>query len=92
MEEGNKFKLIDGVFETRDAKEILLSLIGHKIQYHNTRIFGDLERYGISDEHSVTRVEQLKQTRKQIVQLIEECEKSSKQLVLRAIISIEPLK
>lgn len=92
MEEGNKFKLIDGVFDIKDAKEILLSLIGHKIKYHNTKIFGDLERYGVHDEHSITRLEQLKKTRQKIVQLIEMSEKTNKQLVLNATITIETVK
>ncbi len=66
-----QFNLIDGIFDSEEAKEILLCLIDSKIQFHNNRIFSHEIRFGTKNNDSVNRIEELKETKKQILQMIE---------------------
>jgi hypothetical protein len=91
MDNIKKFKLIEGEFTAADAKEMLLSLIGNKIQFHYHKIFGKEVRFGEKDEHSVTRVHQLTQSRQEVLELIAEAKKNNKRLVISSHVTIEIL-
>ncbi|MBK0383455.1 hypothetical protein I5M32_10830 [Pedobacter sp. SD-b] len=62
-----KFKLIDGVFNAVDAKEILLTLIDKKIKFHELKSFSNEIKAGSTDGESLERVEELKKTRDHII-------------------------
>ena len=85
------FKLIDGIFSPEDAREILLHIIENKIHFHNLRIFGTEERFGVKDEHSIKRVQELKETRDQIVAVLDEAKEKRKNITLRSLVSIDVL-
>jgi hypothetical protein len=82
---------MEGVFNSKDAKEILLSFICYKIQYHNLKIFGEEERSGVKNEHSAIRIEQLQEVRKQILRLIKESEHKNKKLEISSTITIRTI-
>ena len=66
-----QFYLIDGQFATGDAKDILNALFTQKINYHKLKNFSHEERYGISDERSVKRLEELKRDKTTIIQFLD---------------------
>ncbi|HOZ51164.1 MAG TPA: hypothetical protein PLU17_04865 [Chitinophagaceae bacterium] len=83
------FKLIDGVFNSKDAKEILLSIIDNKINFHSHRVFSKDIRFGTLDDFSANRIQELKQARAEIVDLIQDSEEKNTQMILHSNISIE---
>jgi bisphosphoglycerate-dependent phosphoglycerate mutase len=52
--------LINGTFSEEDAKEILRNLFEYKINYHKIRDFNSQIRFGLQEEHSLQRAEELK--------------------------------
>lgn len=85
----NKFKLIEGEFTPSEAKEILLNLFGHKIEFHNLKSFANLEMSGKKDKHSESRVKQLNAMREDLIELLDESEKKNKKLTINSVIKIE---
>ncbi len=65
-----KFKLIDGIFTTDEARSVLFQLFEHKINFHNREIFSAQERFGISSTTSRKRVEELKAAKENIRQIL----------------------
>ncbi len=70
-EEKEKFKLVEGTFKVSDAKEILLGLIEHKIQFHNRKIHGHAERHGEVDTPNKERLKVLRQTRDKLIEYLD---------------------
>jgi hypothetical protein len=66
-----KFKLIEGVFSAKDAKEILLTFIEEKIKFHELKSFSAEVKTGHKSEEALIRVEELKKTRRELVELLE---------------------
>ena len=60
MNKIEKLTLIEGNFSEEEAKEILMSIFSNKIQFHETKNFSSLERYGIQDEIASNRIPALK--------------------------------
>lgn len=63
----SQFKLIDGEFRIDEAKEVLINLLEFKIQYHNKQNFSSEIRNGETDERSLTRQEDLKRTKQELL-------------------------
>ncbi|MCB0696507.1 MAG: hypothetical protein KDC07_04035 [Chitinophagaceae bacterium] len=70
------FTLIDGHFDPSGAKEVLVALVTEKINYHNRKNFSHEERFGVPDQHSLARIEQLKEARRQLVDYLGRLDKS----------------
>ena len=49
MTSTNNIKLIEGNFNPDEAKEVLLSLFNHKIQFHEAKNFSSEIRFGVED-------------------------------------------
>ncbi|MCB0737028.1 MAG: hypothetical protein KDC92_05910 [Bacteroidetes bacterium] len=62
--------LIDGTYSSEQARDILLNLVGSKINFHNQEIFSLQERFGRNSAHSVKRVAELKQVRDNLIQYL----------------------
>ena len=60
-------KLIEGKFSPEDAKEVLLELINHKINFHYLKNFSSEERFGQSIEGSKKRIEYLKEAKRKLL-------------------------
>lgn len=54
--------LIEGAFSAADAREVLLSLLTFKVDFHKRRNFSSMERTGQPDRASERRIEQLRTT------------------------------
>ena len=81
-------KLIEGKFSPEDAKEILLELINHKINFHTLKNFSSEERFGQSIEGSKKRIEYLKEAKEKIVEIIDKAKLDNSSLRLESSINI----
>jgi len=91
MNQDNKkqqFQLIDGQFVAEEAQEILISLIDNKIGFHERKDFSLQERFGETEPQILSRIDQLKQTRKQLVQLLEQAIAADQNLSINCTIEI----
>ncbi|MEI8141914.1 MAG: hypothetical protein WCG90_03500 [Chitinophagia bacterium] len=55
--------LINGVFDSLDATEIVLSMINKKIEYHELNSFSNLIKFNEKDVHLEDRIDALKKDR-----------------------------
>jgi hypothetical protein len=67
----NAFHLIKGQFSPAEAREVLLSLINYKIEYHELKMMSDLARGTALSESTMNRIEELKNSRRQIIEFTE---------------------
>lgn len=87
MENKKSIKLIEGEFNVSDARDILLSLIQSKIQYHENKEFSSQIRFGLKDSNSVLRINNLKKDIIELKKLFIEC--NNKKLIINTTIQIE---
>ncbi len=81
-------KLIEGKFSPEDAKEVLLELINHKINFHSLKNFSSEERFGKSIEGSKKRIEYLKKAKEKVVEIIDKAKHDNCNLRLESCINI----
>lgn len=81
-------KLIDGNFSPREAKEILLSLISSKIQFHTVKDFGSEIRTGVPEFKSRDRINDLREAKQKIITLMEEADKQNMEVEIYSTITI----
>ena len=60
-------KLINGQFTADQARELLLSLIGFKIKFHEFEIFKSHESQDIDVEIHKVRIQELRELKEQVV-------------------------
>lgn len=65
------FCLINGSFFPEDAKQVLMTLVDDKINFHQRSDWGRIERFGEIDPSSARRIEELRQTKVDITALID---------------------
>ena len=87
--ETQNLELIKGEFSVLEAKELLFNLINQKINFHNLRDWSSQERYGMPDENSVQRIQQLKQSKESLQELVQIARKEGLSFKIDAKISIE---
>ncbi|NNJ89290.1 MAG: hypothetical protein HKP53_07795 [Eudoraea sp.] len=63
-------KLVQGTYTPAEAADILFSLIGDKIKFHNLQMLSLQERFGIESVHSEHRIKELKAAKIQAKDLI----------------------
>lgn len=80
--------LIDGVFTTKEAKEILTSLYTSKIDFHKMKNFSHIERYGRPHSFSLTRIDSLRISLMKVLDAINEAEKNNKMMKVSSAIEI----
>jgi hypothetical protein len=67
----NDFKLVDGVYNLQEVKEIVLTLLDDKIKFHQLKDFSDSERLGKTDDsHSKKRLKDLKNSKSNLIKII----------------------
>ncbi|MGJ3236059.1 hypothetical protein [Marivirga sp.] len=81
--------LVRGEYSAVEAKEIVSNLISQKINFHNLRDFSSLERYGKRDENSLKRIEELKESRKSMLEIIDMAKEEGKTVKINSNITIE---
>jgi hypothetical protein len=89
MKKNQKLSFIEGVFDPKEAEEILISMLSSKIQFHQMRTFSSVERFGKEDENSLNRISELKKSINKLLQLVTQAELSNKQLVITSHINIQ---
>lgn len=81
-----RFTLIKGEFTKEEAKDILLGMINYKINFHEVRNFGSSIQQGQQDDLSVTRIQELEETRTEMLKYFSELENSGKLKITSKII------
>ncbi|WMN12965.1 hypothetical protein QYS49_35125 [Marivirga salinae] len=81
--------LLRGEYSAEEAKEIISNFITQKINFHNMRNFRSQVRYEKPDENSLKRIEELKESRKSIMELINTAKEEGKMLKIDSTITIE---
>lgn len=80
---------INGKFSPEEAQEILMDLITKKISFHELRNLGHYERTGKSDDEALKRIEQLKASKAEIKEAIEEARNENAFLRVRSSFLLE---
>lgn len=89
MKNKHKYRLIEGDFAPKEAKEILFALIKDKINFHNKHAFSKAVRFNEDSSRSEKRVEQLKQSHEDIKNVIEYATKNGLKLSIKSNIEIK---
>ena len=87
MENNTKFKLIEGIFSTADAREIILNFYSTKILFHNRQLLAMNEGSCGDKKENECRIDELERTRKSITELFT-LESGDKQIEVRGFIEI----
>ena len=90
----NKYELplIKGLFTNKEAKEVLLLMVGDKLTFHRKEIFSIKERNNGDVSKHENRISELKEVQDAIKHIIKEAEDNGFQLKIDCNISIEFLK
>ncbi len=88
MKAKQPIKFIEGKFSPEEAKEVLVDLINHKINFHSLKNFSSEERFGKPVEGSKKRIEELKESREKIILLIQQAVDKNKNLRIESSINI----
>ncbi len=80
--------LIKGNFSAAEAKDILITLLNNKINFHQMKNFGLIERFGKPEYGSQSRIDELKRNRDELTQLFKEAEESDVTFSIDSIIQI----
>lgn len=84
----SNLKLIQGVFAQEKAKDVLLTLIDSKVQFHQLNNFSSEIRFGHKDEFSLERIEDLKELKKKLLKILDYAEFHHKKLHIESDIKI----
>ena len=82
------FKLIDGIFTSEDADQVVTALINYKIDYHNREDFSNHIRFNQEMAHSKVRIQELIATKDEIKQVIASAKETNKKLVINSTLTI----
>lgn len=88
MKKTQTIELIKGVFTPDDAREILLTLLDNKINFHNLRNWSSRERFGKPDAYSEERLTNLRESREKVKQIISQSIKQEENLMINSSIEI----
>ncbi|MFN4314743.1 MAG: hypothetical protein ACK4E0_10645 [Chitinophagaceae bacterium] len=80
--------LIDGQFNTEEAREILLNVFNAKIQFHELRNFSVMERFGKPDLVAQQRVPALRKSLQEALAIVAHAGKHKKRLKVYADVRI----
>lgn len=84
-----KKDLLRGKYSAEEAKEIISNFITQKINFHNMRNYSSQIRYERPDENSLIRIEELKESRKSLMELINTAKEEGRTLKIDSTITIE---
>jgi hypothetical protein len=88
MQNLKEFKLIDGVFTSAEATQVLTALLNYKVDYHNREDFSNHIRFNKDPEHSTSRIEQLVQSKKDLDTFLDQLNEQNLQLKIDGTITI----
>jgi hypothetical protein len=91
MKSKKEFKLIQGEFEVSDALEILDELFANKIKFHEWRNYSSEERFGKRDQTSIERIKELKKSREEVRELLQQLQESGTDVHIDSTIAISAI-
>lgn len=83
-----EIRLIDGKFDPEEAKELLLNIIGNKIQFHNTKNFSSEICFGKPDQKSLEKLLRLREAREIVIDLLKEASRNNCSIQIQSRINI----
>jgi anion-transporting ArsA/GET3 family ATPase len=89
METMKKINLMNGEFNSIEAREILLDMCNKNINFNKVQNFSSQIRFGEDDEKALNRINQLKETVSSITEILEEAKAHNKKLKIKSFIEIE---
>ncbi len=87
----SNISLINSSFSAKEAKQVLVSLLDYKIQFHHRKILSSYEKYGTEDEYSKNRIVQLKEERAKVEELLDNSDFENCTIALESEVSIKVL-
>lgn len=88
MESNLKLSLINGIYSTEEAKEILMNVFASKIQFHELKNLRSIVINDVEDPSSVLRVRQLRQAIDEFNLLLKQAEENNLELSINSLIEI----
>jgi hypothetical protein len=88
METNLNLSLINGVYSSEEAKEILMNVFASKIQFHELKNLRSIVTRDTEDEISTLRVRQLKHAVDQFNELLKQAEENNLELAIQSSIQI----
>lgn len=82
------FKLIDGTFDPSEAADVLFSVFGDKIRFHNIQILSVQERFSGDTSYSEKRLHELKESKRQVADLILRARDNNYDIEINGVINI----
>ena len=89
MEETHTFKLIDGIFNESDARNVLLTIVSAKIQFHSLQNFSNTIRFGNAPIQSENRLNELKELDKDLRELFDTAKEKGLKFKILSTIKID---
>lgn len=87
--ENGQFKIINGTFTPQQAREILITIVNAKINYHVLKGFGNTIRDGVDTSNANNRISELTEIKKLMAEVFEQAEVSGNSLKITGNINIE---
>ena len=89
METLKKISLINGEFNSCEAREILMDMCNKNINFNKVQNFSSQIRFGEDDENALNRIDQLRESVVHISEILEEAKAHNKRLKIKSFIEIE---
>lgn len=89
METMKKISLINGEFDSFEAREILMDMCNKNINFNKIQNFSSQIRFGEDDEKALYRIDQLRESVAHISKILEEAKAHNKKLKIKSFIEID---
>jgi hypothetical protein len=88
MNKTETITLIDGDFDDKEAREILVNIFSSKINFHQLKNYTSHERYGKVDAHAAKRIIELKKGLEMALEILLVAQKNNKQITINTEVNI----
>jgi len=89
METMKKINLIDGHFNSFEAREILMDLCNKNLNFNQVQNFSSQIRFGKDDTNALKRIDSLNECKSSICEILNEAKATNKKLIIKSFIEIE---
>jgi hypothetical protein len=86
--ETKKFNIINGAYNPKEAKEILLDIHHKNINYNKIKNFSSQVKYGENDTLALHQIEILEQNSAALTSIIQDAKAQHKNLIIHSYIEI----
>lgn len=84
-----RFDLMEGDFTPWEAEQVLIAFLDQKINLHKLRNLAFHEGHGAPDTHAVNRIEELRESKRQLSDAIREAKAQGLTLKIHSKITVE---